>query len=90
MYKEVFPKILDFSDEKYVSYRLLEKKRSVAASRIENRARAKMTSRGDKSDVKYFVLVARCPTRDAGTERLFLQIHNSRIYHPYNFKVHIS
>ena len=39
MYKEVIPKIWDYSIEKNGRYGLLEKKRSVAASCLEHRAR---------------------------------------------------
>ena len=42
MYKKVFSKILDYSDEKYGSYGLLEKKNSVATSRVGHRARARV------------------------------------------------
>ena len=33
------------------------------------------------------VLCFRCLTRDAATERIFLKIQNSRIFHPNNLKL---
>ena len=62
------------------------KKSSVVASRIGHRAScesARMTRRGDESDVMFCFSFS---TRHAITERIFLIIHNFRIFHLNNLK----
>ena len=53
MYKKIFSKILDYSDEKYGSYGLLEKKLGDHVSRgaSSTRQSAIRTRRKDESDV---------------------------------------
>ena len=58
MYNEVFPKILNYSDEKYGSYRLLEKK--TFGGRVSRRASsmcqsARMRRPVDESDMEFMV-----------------------------------
>ena len=58
----------------------------MATSRVGHRARAGVQEgQGEKMRVT-LVFCFGCSTRDAATERIFLIIHNSRIFHPNNLK----
>ena len=65
---------------------MIRKKNSVATSRVEHRARARMQE-GQAEEMRVtLVFCFGCSTRNAATERIFLIIHNSRIFHPNSLK----
>ena len=58
----------------------------MATSRVRHRARARVQEGQGEEMRATLVLCFGCLTRDAATERIFLIIHNSRIFHPNNLK----
>ena len=65
---------------------IILKKNSVATSRVGHRARARVQEEQGEEMRATLVFCFGCLTRDAATERIFLIIHNSRIFHPNNLK----
>ena len=93
IYKEVFSKIWDYSGEKYGSCGILQKNAPWPrlASGIEHVPECKNDKERRWKRREFFVLVTRCPTRNAANERFFfLKIYNSRISRPYNLEFHKS
>ena len=59
---------------------------SVATSRVGHRARARVQERQGEGMRAALVFCFGFSTRDAATQRIFLIIHNSRIFYPNNLK----
>ena len=64
----------------------LKKYRSVATPRVRHRARAWVQEGQGEEMRATLVFCFGCSTRDAATERIFLIIHNFRIFYPNNLK----
>ena len=65
---------------------ITRKKNSVATSRIRHRARARVQEGQGEAMRATLVFCFGCSTQDAATERIFLIIHDFRIFHPNNLK----
>ena len=61
-------------------------KNSVASSRVGHRVRARVQEGQGEEMRATLVFCFGCSIRDAATERIFLIIHNSRIFYPNNGK----
>ena len=81
-----FPQNLRLLGWKIRKLWIIRKIRSVATPRVRHRARAWVQEGQGEEMRATLVFCFECSTRDAATERIFLIIHNFRIFYPNNLK----